>query len=54
MPLPVTSDLPVGPSPTTEAATPEEYSLEDTAPSRGHHVSHTPFTPSALGGWTET
>jgi hypothetical protein len=53
MPLPVTSDLPIEPSPTTEAATLEEYSLGDTTPPRGHHVSHTPFTPSTPGGWHE-
>jgi hypothetical protein len=51
--LPVTSNLPIGSSPTTEAATPEKYSLGDTTPPRGHHVSHTPFTSSAPGGWHE-
>jgi hypothetical protein len=34
--LPVTSDLPVRPSPTTEAATSEEYSPEDATPPGGH------------------
>jgi hypothetical protein len=51
--LPITSDLPIRPSPTIEAATPEEYSLEDATPPGGHHISHIPFTPSALGGWHE-
>ena len=47
--LPVTSDLPIEPSPTIEATTPEEYSPGDTAPSRGHHVSHTPLHPFCTG-----
>jgi hypothetical protein len=51
MPLLITGNPFVEPSPTTDAATSEEYSLGDAAPSRGHHVSHTPFTPSAPGGW---
>jgi hypothetical protein len=46
--LPITSDLPIKPSSTLE-----EYSPGDTTPPRGHHVSHTPFTPSAPGGWHE-
>jgi hypothetical protein len=52
MPLLVTSNPLVEPSPTTGTATPEEYSLEDATPPGGHHESHTPFTPSTPGGWT--
>jgi hypothetical protein len=49
--LPITSNFSSEPIPITDAATPEEYSLGDATPSGGHHNSHTPFTPSALGGW---
>jgi hypothetical protein len=52
-PLLITSNLFSKPTPTTDAATPEEYSLGDAAPSGGYHISHTSFTPSALGGWHE-
>jgi hypothetical protein len=48
--LPVTSDLSIGPSPTIEAATLEEYSLGDATPPGGYYVSHIPFTPSTPGG----
>jgi hypothetical protein len=40
--LPITGSLPDEPSPTTDAA-----------PPGGHHISYTPFTPSAPGGWHE-
>jgi hypothetical protein len=51
--LPVTRCLSAEPSPTIEAATPEEYNPGDAAPPGGYHTSYTPFTLSPLGGWYE-
>jgi hypothetical protein len=49
--LPIISDLTIEPSPIIDTVTSEDYSPGDAAPPRGHHDSHTLFTPSAPGGW---